>query len=64
MNSKDDEERAEYLIKLLKPCLKRSHNPDWSTARYMTEWGSKTEEGLKAVIMRVISGDDLPKLED
>jgi hypothetical protein len=57
-------EKAEYLIKLLKPCLKKSRNPEWSTLRYKTSWGSKTEEGLKAVIMRVISGDELPKLED
>ena len=64
MNSMDNEERAEYLIKLLKPCLKKSRNPEWSTLRYQTLWGSKTEEGLKAVIMRVISGDDLLKLED
>jgi len=53
-------EKAEYLIKLLKPCLKKSRNPEWSTFRYKTSWGSKTEEGLKAVIMRVISGDELP----
>jgi hypothetical protein len=57
-------EKAEYLIKLLKPCLKKSRNPEWSTFRYKTSWGSKTEKGLKAVIMRVISGDELPKLED
>ena len=57
-------EKAEYLIKLLKPCLKKSPNPEWSTFRYKTSWGSKTEGGLKAVFMRVISGDELPKLED
>jgi hypothetical protein len=57
-------EKAEYLIKLLKPCLKKSRNPEWSTFRYKTSWGSKTEEGLNAGIMCVISGDELPKLED
>jgi hypothetical protein len=57
-------EKAGYLIKLLKLCLKKSRNPEWSTFRYKTSWGSKTEEGLKEVIMRVISGDELPKLED
>jgi superfamily I DNA and RNA helicase len=64
MDSMDNEERAKYLIRLLKPCLRRSRNPDWSTLRYMTEWGSKTEEGLKAIITRVISGDDLPAIKD
>ena len=57
-------EKAQYLIKLLKPCLKKSRNPEWYTFRYKTSWGSKTEEGLKAVIMCIISGDELPKLED
>ena len=61
MNS---QERTEYLIKLLKPCLRKSRNPDWSTLRYMTAWGSKTEEGLKASIARVISSDDLPAIEE
>jgi hypothetical protein len=60
----NDQERAEYLVKLLKPCLKRSRNPDWSSPRYITEWGSKTEEGLKAIITRVISGDDLPAVKE
>jgi superfamily I DNA and RNA helicase len=60
MNS---QERTEYLIKLLKPCLKKSRNPDWSTLRYLTAWGSKTEEGLKACIARVISSDNLPAIE-
>ena len=59
----NDQERAEYLVKLLKPCLKGSRNPDWSTPRYITEWGSKTEVGLKAIITRVISGDDLPAVK-
>ena len=59
----NDQERAEYLVKLLKPCLKRSRNPDWSTPRYITEWGSKTDEGLKAIITRVISDDDLPAVK-
>ena len=56
-------ERAEYLFKVLQPCLKRSSHVDWTTFRYLTAWGSKTEEGLKATIVRIISGDDLPKLE-
>jgi superfamily I DNA and RNA helicase len=60
----NDQERTEYLIKLLKPCLRRSRNPDWSTLRYVTAWGSKTEEGLKASITRVISSDDLPAIEE
>ena len=60
----NNQERTEYLIKLLKPCLIVSRNPDWSTLRYMTAWGSKTEEGLKASITRVISSHDLPAIED
>jgi hypothetical protein len=56
-------ERAEYLFYLLKPCLKRSRNPDWSTPRYITEWGTKTEEGLKATIARVIRDNDLPAIK-
>ncbi len=60
----NNQERTEYLIKLLKPCLRRSRNHDWSTLRYMTAWGSKTEEGLKASITRVINSDDLPAIED
>jgi hypothetical protein len=60
----DEKDRVEYLFQLLKPCQKKSRNPDWSTLRYMTEWGSKIEEGLKAVIMRVVySKEHLPKLE-
>jgi hypothetical protein len=62
----NDEERANYLMKVLKPCLKKSRNPDWSTPRYVTAWGSKTEEGLRQIIKRIMisSIEDLPKLED
>lgn len=62
----DNKDRVEYLIKVLKPCLKRSRNPEWSTYRYYTAWGSKTEEGLRQVIKRVLvsSAEGLPKLED
>ena len=61
----DEKERVEYLFKLLKPILKKSHNIDWSTHRYeIGPFGTKTDEGLKGVIMLVMySKEDLPKLD-
>jgi hypothetical protein len=61
----DERERAEYIIEVLKPCLKKSRSPDWSTYRYRTAWGTKTEEGLVEVIKRILvsSSAGLPKLE-
>lgn len=61
----DDENRVEYLIQVLKPCLKRSRSPDWSTYRYRTVWGTKTEVGLRQTIKRILvsSESGLPKLE-
>jgi len=62
----DKEERVEYLFKLLKPTLKKSQNVDWSTYRYsLVTFGTKTDEGMKAVIMRIMYGKEaLPKQED
>jgi hypothetical protein len=59
----DEKERVEYLFKLLKPILRKEDNPDWSTYRYrLGTFGTKTEEGLKAVIMRIMYGkEELPK---
>jgi len=47
-------EKATLLVKILKPCLKKSHHEDWSTYRYETEWGTKTEEGLINTIARIL----------
>ena len=58
-----DDEKAQYLIDLLKPCLHRSRDPEWSTMRYRTAWGTKTEQGLRECIKRVLEGKDLPKIE-
>lgn len=55
-----NEQRAQALIEVLKPCLKKSRNKDWSTTRYYTDWGSKTEEGLKNTIVRIMTGEDYP----
>jgi hypothetical protein len=65
-NSMNDEERANYLMKALKLCFKKSRNPDWPTPRYVSAWGSKTEAGLRQTIKRamVSSGEELPKLGD
>ena len=62
----DEKERVEYLFKLLKPILKKSHNIDWSTHRYaMGPFGTKTDEGTKAMIMRIMYEKEpsLPKLD-
>ena len=62
----EDRKRAEYIIEILRPCLKKSHDPDWSTYRYRTAWGTKTEEGLVQVVLRILvaSEEGLPKLEE
>jgi len=60
----DEKDRVEYLFKLLQPILKKAHNIDWSTHRYsIPPFGTKTDEGLKATIMRIMYGkEELPKL--
>jgi len=58
MERKEEFERIEKLIEILTPCLKKSKNPEWASKRYYTSWGSKTDEGLKAVIHRVIFEND------
>jgi len=62
----EEEKRAQYIIDVLRPCLKKSRDPAWSTYRYQTAWGSKTEEGLLQVIKRILVSSELglPKLED
>lgn len=58
-------DKAEYIIELLKPCLKRSRNKEWKGLRYNTAWGSKSHEGLVNSIGRVIAtkNEYLPKIE-
>ena len=50
-----NQERAEMLVRVLKPCLKKSHHEDWLTYRYNTEWGTKTEQGLVNTIVRIMT---------
>jgi hypothetical protein len=58
-------ERARYLLEILKPGLKMRRCKDWSSPRFDTEWGTKTEMGMVAVIYRVMYDSDWkPKPED
>jgi hypothetical protein len=58
------EQKAEYIINLLKPCMKKSRNKEWSSERYNTEWGTKTIQGLRESIIRIIGANPeyLPKI--
>ncbi len=50
--------KAEALIKILRPCLKR----DRITQRFNTKWGDKTDIGLYKTIKRIIeSNSELPE---
>lgn len=53
-------QRVELLLKVLEPCLKKSRRPEWSGARYLTNWGSKTALGLGAVVFRIMYAEEIP----
>lgn len=59
-----NEEKAEQLFQVLKPCLKRTRKPGWATLRYVTAWGSKTEDGLKKLIARILNNEKPPESSD
>ena len=52
------EKVIDELLDFLHPCLKRSKRPEWSTFRYYTAWGSKTDIGLKSCLQRIIFDPD------
>ena len=54
MDSLEKEQRAERLIYVLHPGLKFKNNKVWSTKRINTTWGTKSSEGLKNIIMRIM----------
>ena len=59
-------EHAEYIFKLIKPGLRKLTNPEWSSERYDTAWGTKSPEGMVESITRAIGTkvECLPRIEN
>ena len=60
-NSLTKDQRADYLLKVLDPCLVRRKG-EFDGLRYNTVWGTKTDIGLRETIIRILTDNNLPEL--
>jgi hypothetical protein len=48
--------RADMLLYILRPCMRKSRNENWSEPRYKTNWGSKDTYDMIQLIVKIMYG--------